>query len=400
MTNRRRFLAATAASPSLGWWSARAEPKTSAPRVRRYARLGRTELEISDISFGASMLRTGQEHLVEHAFDRGVNYFDTAEGYTGGDSERVIGKALKGKRDKIVLASKTFTGASTTHEQIMRDLDGSLGRLQTDHVDVFFSHAVNNVGRLENPEWESSSSAPKPRARFASLASPATRVVWLSASNMRWTTTWSTPCWSPITTDKIRRSMKASPARSTTWRHNPELPRLLERAKRLDVGVVAMKTLMGGRLNDMRPYERDGGTYAQAAFRWVLSDDKVDALIISMRSQADIDEYLGASGDRVPAPGDTALLQRYAELNKATYCRQVCNACEGACPLGVDIADVLRTRMYAVDYRDVEFARREYAAIDVPADACLSCSGAPCAGACPGGINIAEHTRQTHNMLS
>ena len=47
-----------------------------------------------------------------------------------------------------------------------------------------------------------------------------------------------------------------------------DLPRVLEKAKKKDVGVVVMKTLMGGRLNDMRPYERPGGTFSQAALRW------------------------------------------------------------------------------------------------------------------------------------
>jgi len=59
-----------------------------------------------------------------------------------------------------------------------------------------------------------------------------------------------------------------------------------------------MKTLMGARLNDMRPYERGGATFAQAAFRWVLSNPRVDGLIVSMNSREAIDEYLGASGSR------------------------------------------------------------------------------------------------------
>ena len=56
----------------------------------------------------------------------------------------------------------------------------------------------------------------------------------------------------------------------------------------MDVGVVAMKTLMGARLNDMRPYEKDGSTYAQAAFKLVLSNPEVDALVITMKSIEEI----------------------------------------------------------------------------------------------------------------
>mgnify|MGYP001825545169 CR=1 FL=1 len=181
----------------------------------------------------------------------------------------------------------------------------------------------------------------------------------------------------------------------------PDLPRVISKAKSKDVGVVAMKTLMGARLNDMRPYEAAGATtYAQAAFSWVLSNPGVDALIISMTSTDDIDEYLGASGARYVTAQARHLLNTYAHLNGANYCRHACNLCEGACPAGVPIADVLRTRMYATDYEDVAFARQEYALLGSAASACVNCSGEPCADACPNGIEINQLCAPTHRMLS
>ena len=151
------------------------------------------------------------------------------------------------------------------------------------------------------------------------------------------------------------------------------------------VGVVVMKTLRGARLNDMRPYEKDGATFSQAAFRWVLSNPDVDALIVSMTSSEQIDEYLGASGARASAAADIPLLQRYEHLNAASQCRQGCGICESSCPVGVEIGEVLRTRMYAVDYGDLRFARDEYALLGKGAEACLSCSAKPCATACVYG---------------
>ena len=161
-----------------------------------------------------------------------------------------------------------------------------------------------------------------------------------------------------------------------------------------------MKTLMGARLNDMRPYENQGATFAQAAFSWVLSNSDVDALIITMRSEADIDEYLGASGSSDVSTAERELLDQYAHLNGANYCKHACNMCSDSCPYGVPISDVLRTRMYATDYQDVEFAQEEYALLDVNASACLSCSGEPCQDACPNGIKIDELCAPTHRMLS
>jgi predicted aldo/keto reductase-like oxidoreductase len=161
-----------------------------------------------------------------------------------------------------------------------------------------------------------------------------------------------------------------------------------------------MKTLMGARLNDMRPFEKGGATFAQAAFRWVLSNPDVDGLIISMTSPARIDEYLGASGWRSAARDDLPLLQRYAQMHGDAYCRHACHDCESACPYGVPIADVLRTRMYAQDYGDLKLARSEYARLGAGASACLTCAHQVCADACTHGLAINTLLSPMHRMLA
>ena len=93
---RRGALAGVAAGllPFTGGRAARAEAQST---VKRYVPLGRTGFEISDISFGSSRLDAGEERLVLDALERGINYFDTAESYRGGDSEITIGNALTGQ---------------------------------------------------------------------------------------------------------------------------------------------------------------------------------------------------------------------------------------------------------------------------------------------------------------
>jgi len=98
-----------------------------------------------------------------------------------------------------------------------------------------------------------------------------------------------------------------------------------------------MKTLMGARLNDMRPFEKGGATFAQAAFRWVLSNRNVDALIVSMTSPTGIDEYVGASGAQSAAAEDPPLLRRYVRVNGASQCRHGCAECLSACPGGAPL---------------------------------------------------------------
>lgn len=379
-----------------------AAPETSSPHpgVQRYVTLGRTGLEISDISFGASRLRLGEEALVRHALDRGVNYFDTAESYTGGASETVLGNALKGERDKVIVVTKSSAGASTSRQAIMQNLDESLRRLQTDYVDVYFNHAVNDLDRLKNPEWLEfvELARRQGKIRFTGMSGHGGYLVdcvdyavdhdmfdvMLLAHNFG---------QDPAFYERFTRAFDFVA-------NQPDLPRAMSRAHEKGVGIVAMKVLRGAKLNDLRPFEKDGHTYAQAAFKWALGMGSTHAAVISMTSKPLIDEYLGASGQDQVTDYDFGLLEQYARLTDMTYCRHACNDCEGACPYTVPIADVLRTRMYAVDYGDLEFARDEYAMLATDASPCLSCDGKPCQDACTHGLDIARLCGPTHVMLT
>lgn len=400
--DRRQFLRrAAAAGIGLGLapLSAGADAAAGPPRVRRTVRLGRTGLRVPDIGFGSSRL-AGDEALVRYAFDRGITYFDTAADYTDGAAEETLGRALAGVRGQVVLASKQMAGAHDTRADMMRALEGSLRRLRTDRIDVYFMHAVNDVARIHNPEWPEFLAQAKQQGkiRFAGMSGHGGRLaacvdaaldadlvdVLLLAHNY----------------GQDPGFMQRFTASFDFVAVQPELPRLMAKAKQRDVGVVAMKTLRGARLNDMRPYEKDGATFAQAAFRWVLSHPDVDSLVVTMKSREMVDEYLGASGSGPPTSKDLSLLERYERANGATQCRHGCAACADACPRGVPISEVLRTRMYAEDYGDLPFARREYRALGAGAAPCLSCSHRACAGSCPFGLAIPDLTSRAHARIA
>jgi uncharacterized protein len=357
-------------------------------------------MRVSDISFGASRLGAGEGDLVRHAFDQGINYFDSADSYRGGQSETTIGDAFRGKRDRVYITSKTVTSASDRRDSMMRSLDSSLRRLRTDYVDVYFNHAVNDVDRLKNPEWHEFTARAKQQGkiRFVGMSGHAGHLIEcldyaLDTDGVDVILVAYNFGQDPNFYQQFTRSFDFIAPQ-------PDLPRVLQKAKAKGVGVVAMKTLMGARHNDMRPFERRGATFSQAAFRWVLSNRNVDALIVSMTSQDGIDEYLGASGAQAAAGDDLPLLWRYAQMNSTSYCRHGCQACLSACPQAVSIGDVLRARMYAVDYGDLQLARSEYAMLSGGAAACLSCSGQPCQGACPHGLPIERLVIPTHRMLA
>ena len=390
--DRRRFLGVGAGlTAGLAGLGPAAGAAAKAPRIRRYVTLGRTGLEVSDISFGSS--RSSDSRLVGHALDRGVTCFDTAESYRGGRAEEAIGEALAGRRDRFVITSKHKAWSGETRQSMMAALEGSLRRLRTDWVDIYFNHAVNDVRRLQNPEWRefTDRAIRDGKVRFRGVSGHGSALVEcldyaldhdladviLAAYNFAEDASFF---------EKMR-------ARFHFVAPQTGLSRVFDRAREKGVGVLAMKTLMGARLNDMRPYEANGATFAQAAFRWVLSGSHVDGLVVSMTDTALIDEYVAASGDVEVSAQDLGLLGRYAELQGPRYCRPGCGACAESCPAGVEISEVLRTRMYEVDYRDPVLARADYAGLGAGAAACLACDGAPCLDACPAGIPVAAFTR-------
>ena len=120
-----------------------------------YTKLGNTDIEISRICLGCmSFGKAGTMHdwtlneqeseaVIKHALDNGINFFDTANGYSAGTSEEYLGKALKKNiaRDKVVIASKVyFNEGRLKREAIMCEIDGTLKRLGTDYLDLYIIH--------------------------------------------------------------------------------------------------------------------------------------------------------------------------------------------------------------------------------------------------------------------
>jgi predicted aldo/keto reductase-like oxidoreductase len=366
------------------------------PHVRRYRKLGRTGLEISDVSFGSS--RTGDPVLVRRAYERGVNYFDSAESYKGGRSELAIGQALKDVRDKVVITSKVKCHEDSSRQELMTALEESLGRLQTDRVDIYFNHAVNDVDRLKNQEWHEFAELAKKQGklRFTGMSGHGARLiecldyaldrdlfdVVLCAYNFG---------QDPTFLQRLTRQLG--------WVGvAPEIPRALAKAHEKGVGVVAMKTLRGAKLSGVR--ENGSGTFAQAALSWVFSNPNVDALVISMTSLEEVDEYLGASGTGGVSGAQLDLLEQYLLASRESYCNHGCSSCQTSCPYEVSISEVLRTRMYAAGYHDLPYAREEYAKLEPSASACASCALQTCAQSCPLGLDIAALTRSAHSRLA
>ncbi len=119
-----------------------------------YNKLGRTGLEVSSQCLGAMMFGAfgNTDHddcvsVIHRALDAGINFIDTADMYSAGESEEIVGKAIAGRRDELVIATKCFNQMGPGRNQrggtrswILRAVEDSLRRLGTDHIDLFQVH--------------------------------------------------------------------------------------------------------------------------------------------------------------------------------------------------------------------------------------------------------------------
>lgn len=353
-------------------------------RIVNYRRLGRTNAMVSDISLGAASINDVE--VARAALDRGVTYFDTAPDYSDTASERVLGEAMKGRRDHVFLATKFCVADGhlpneTPVPKIIEAVEASLRRLQTDHVDLIHIHSCDRIERLL---------APNIHEAFDQLKQQG-KVRFLGVS----THTPNLEAVANAAIDSGRFDVMMLAYHFGMW---PSFGHILEKAKSHDVGIVAMKTLKGAKHTNLANFRDEASSYAQAAFRWVLSNPNVSCLVVSFSKPQHVDEYLYASGAPL-RPTDVALLGRYDELIAGDYCQPHCGACLDACVYHLPINDILRYRMYFKDYGREKEGMRLYAGLAHNAAACVDCA-APCANACPIGVPIQDKMLDAHRVLS
>ena len=358
-------------------------------RVKAHRVLGRTGFRISDIVTGSGPIRGEKgEAVIRACLERGINYVDTSPDYSANGSEQAVGRAIRGFRDDIFLATKFCTASGhlptgTPVAKYVQSIEESLARLGTDRVDLVHIHSCDELDRLMDPNVHEAFDRLKEqgKARFLGFSSHTPKLVQVADEAI----------------ESGRFDVMMLAYHHGIW---PELARVIKRARsEQDMGVVAMKTLKGARHDGLAGFREKSRAYSQAALKWVLSNPDVSAAIISFVEHQHVDEYLQASGGGLDN-ADVALLQEYDRQIQGTYCAPHCGACLGACPEELPINDVLRHRMYYEDYRWESEGLRRYAALgDKNASVCASCT-APCLGSCPLGIDIQERMSGAHELLT
>src|SRR5512136_2879329 len=370
-----RLSAGAAVAPSAGQESA-------APKIKKYKDLGKTGLKVSDVSCGAISLF--EPNVLRYAFDCGVNYFDTAEVYLRQKGESYVGQGLKGVRDKVVITTKHMIDFRRKVDKagVVKRMEDSLKRLQTDYVDIAMVHSIEDLEPLlKNEEILGAYGELKKAGKV--------RFTGFSTHNAKVT---------------LKQALETDFAQVILVIYNHmegrEIEPLVKAVRAKGIGTVAMKIFAGNQQGNLKGMVGPKMSYPQAAIRWVLANPDFDTCIPTMASYSHVEEYVAASNQ----PLDRAalgLVAGYREQASPRYCRVTCNEALAACPANVAVNSVLRYAMYHEDYGLERMAADYYAELEAGRKplGCAECA-APCETACPHGLPVREKLVRAHEILS
>lgn len=359
----------------------------------RHTTLGRTGLTVSRLGFGAMRLpmkdgrvdRDLAVPMIHRAFEAGVNFIDTAVFYCDKDSQVVVGEALQGWRDRVVVSTKNHCFGQDEKEW-WTNLEDSLRLLRVDSIDLYNTHGVN-ARSLEE--------AVLPRVAG-----------WLRRAKDRGLIRHIGTSFHD-SADALRKVVDSGIYESVILQYNlldRDLEEGMAHAKAKGLGVIVMGPVGGGRLG--APNEVLGGLLPdvrrmpELALRFVLSNPSVDVALSGMETMEQVEENVAlVSGLRPFSAEELGIIDR--QLARLRETRGVpCTACKycQSCQAGVDIPRVFSIFNSAEVYGLADTARREYGGLQVKADACSGCGA--CEETCPQKIAVRGELRRLHGILA
>jgi len=318
----------------------------------KYATLGNTGLIVSRLAFGAMTFTAGNkdvgavykveaglaDELVGRALDAGVNFFDTADAYAGGESETLLGAALKPHRDRVVIATKVgfrtgspLTQVGLSRRHILWSVDQSLKRLGTDWIDVYIVHREDPFTPLEETLATLDAVVRAGKVRYIGFSNWS---AWKTAAALE---IQRREGWAPFTHGQMYYSLLGR-----------DLERdVLPMMRRYGIGLTAWSPLAGGFLSgkytpenlsdldtryggfDILPFDKargfelvermraiaagHGASVAQVAIAWLLARNAVTSVIVGAAKRYQLDDNLAAA-DLALSPAEIAALEAATAL--------------------------------------------------------------------------------------
>jgi predicted aldo/keto reductase-like oxidoreductase len=379
----------------------------------QYRSFGKLDWKVSALGFGCMRFPTfdGDRlsskideaeavRMLRYAIDHGVNYVDTAYPYHGGQSEIVVGKALRdGYREKVKLATKLPVWLVESPADFDRLLNEQLTKLQTDHIDFYLLHA------LGHDRWQNIVLKHDLLGRAeAALADGRIRHLGFSFHD-------DYPAFEEIVNGSDLWSFCQIQYNYMDTENQAGL-RGLKLAASKGLAVVVMEPLMGGRLADPPkdileamekfPVRRSP---AEWALQWLWDQPEVSVILSGMSTMTQVEENL-QSADRARSLCFTAAEQTLIAESKEKYAARIvipCTKCSYCmpCPNGVNIPGNFDFFNYAHLFDDLQGARFKYGVFLTEGQrsgACIACG--VCEEKCPQKIEISQWMPKVTALLA
>ena len=326
-----------------------------------YRTLGKTGLKVSRMGFGGIPIQKideeGTRKLLREMAEKGINYIDSARGYTV--SEQYIGYGLEGIRDKFILATKSM---SRTKDAMAADIETSLKYFRTDYIDLYQVH---------NPSMEQLDQVIEKGGALEALreAKKAGKIghIGLTAHS----------------TAVFERALELDWVETIMFPYNiveQQGAELIHRCAEKNIGFIDMKPLAGGAIED--------GTLA---LRYVCSNPDVTVVIPGMAESSELEENMAACSNEAPLTEEELAKMEVVRKQLGTdFCRR-CNYC-APCSVGINIPSVFLFAGYLQRYDLGDWARDRYSTLKVKASACIECG--KCEPRCPYHLPIREKLKQ------
>ena len=316
---------------------------------------GRSGIQVPILSLGGMFDIPSNQTMLKQAIRWGVTYWDTAHVYSGGRSEEGIGQYFKSypeQREKIFLVTKS---TSRSGRGMSNDLTTSLERMNTDHVDLFFVHAIRDADTMDNGmrEWAAEQKAEGKIRLFGFSTHSNMEQCLLDAARLDWI-------------DGIMMTY------NFRLMHEEKMKAAVKACVDAGIGLTAMKTQGGGGVETTSSRElelagrfvKKGFTDKQAKLKAVWENPQISAICSQMPTMAILMANIAAAVDRTTlTDSDRQHLERYARETFSHYCAGCTQICQNAIAEKVPVGDVMRYLMYARSYGDSNDARRRFAAI-------------------------------------
>ena len=382
--SRRQFLqTGLALSAVAGLTTSCGQDKTSQDSLNSqgastgmYRTLGKTGLKPTGVGYGIGFNPVTE--VVAKAIDMGINYFDTSRDY--GDSEKIFSGVIKGKRDKIIIATKS---PSRTKDDIIDDLNTSLQELGTDYVDIWHLHARDTPSAIPDEALEGMLECKKSgKARFVGFSchDPNRMVDFLLETKVFdvMQTTYSFPIGGIYRDNAIKKLHEAG------------------------IGVIAMKVVVGLTGLNLKAFDnppaRPEGEGPLAGIKWVLNNPAIGTTVPFMQKISELEMNFRALSEPF-TPADEKLLYVMNEQIRPDYCR-MCYSCTGVCPNGLPVTDILRYLAYNDFGGNYYQAKTNFQGLarEIRDVRCNDCSS--CAIQCPNGVLVQNRLSRAQELLA